>query len=55
VSVTIGDQLEVVVAKAILKFNWGGYGLDDVAEADTEWVGPLAADVLDALAKAFRS
>ena len=54
-SVTVGDQLEAVVSKAIRKFNWGGYGLDDVAEADTEWIGDLASNVLDALAKAFKS
>ena len=54
-SVTAGDLLEAVVSKAILKFNWGGYGLDDVAEADTEWVGDLSGSILNALAKAFKS
>ena len=51
----LGEKLQLVVAKAIRRFDWCDYGLDDVAEADPEWTDHLAADVLAALAKAFKN
>jgi hypothetical protein len=42
-------KLEDTIATAIRNFSFAGYGLDEVDDADEEWVDCLAADILAAL------
>ncbi len=43
-----GDEEETIKA-AILAFSWWNYGLDEVDEADPEYAGALAAEIVNAL------